>query len=108
MKRQSRQVVAGVGKVEAAPMIDSAPLLQAGQIDTAKERLAKDGYLLLQNYLSAERLSEVLSASPLLVLNSFLQHRGNDPLVQARTFLLDELHRWKPECCTSEVCERTV
>ena len=24
-------------------MIDSAPLLQAGQIDTVKERLAKDG-----------------------------------------------------------------
>lgn len=68
MRKQSRQVIAGVGQVEAALMIDSAPLLQAGQIDTAKERLAKDGYLLLQNYLSAERLSEVLSSSPLLVL----------------------------------------
>ena len=59
MERYSRQVLAGTGKVEAAQMLDSAPLLQAGLIDAAKERLARDGYLLLQKYLPAERLSEV-------------------------------------------------
>lgn len=58
-KRNSRQVMAGTGKVGAAHMVDSAPLLQAGQIDAVRERLARDGYLLLQNYLPAGKLSEV-------------------------------------------------
>lgn len=51
--------MAGTGKVGAAHMVDSAPLLQAGQIDAVRERLARDGYLLLQNYLPAGKLSEV-------------------------------------------------
>lgn len=64
MERRYRQVMAGTGKVETTQMIDSAPLLQAGQIAAAKERLARDGYLLLRNFLPAERLSEVFASSP--------------------------------------------
>ena len=59
MERYSRQVTAGTGKVRAAQMVDSAPLLQAGQFDALKERLARDGYLLLQKFLPAGKLSEV-------------------------------------------------
>ncbi|KAL3131169.1 hypothetical protein ABBQ38_000473 [Trebouxia sp. C0009 RCD-2024] len=78
MERQSRQVKAGVGTVEAAQMVDSAQLLLDGQTQAAKERLARDGYLLLRNFMPADRLS------------------------QARAFLLDELHRWKPDSCTTQ------
>ncbi|KAL3139237.1 hypothetical protein ABBQ32_006007 [Trebouxia sp. C0010 RCD-2024] len=78
MERQSRQVKAGVGTVEAAQMVDSTPLLLDGQNHAAKERLARDGYLLLRNFLPADRLS------------------------QAHAFLLNELHRWKPDSCTTQ------
>lgn len=60
MERQSRQVKAGVGTVEAAQMVDSAQLLLDGQTQAAKERLARDGYLLLRNFMPADRLSQVL------------------------------------------------
>lgn len=60
MEKQSRQVTAGVGTVEAAQMVNSTPLLLNGQTHAAKERLARDGYLLLRNYLPADRLSQVL------------------------------------------------
>ena len=59
MERQSRQVKAGVGTVEAAQMVDSSPLLLEGQTQAAKERLARDGYLLLRNYLPTDTLSKV-------------------------------------------------
>lgn len=77
--------MAGTGKVEATQMIDSAPLLQAGQMAAAKERLARDGYLLLQNYLPAERLSEVVPphAAP---DSTFFQHAKNAPLCRHMCF----------------------
>ena len=60
MQKQSQLVKAGVGTVSAAQMVDSSALLQAGQIRAARDRLARDGYLLLRGYLPAAELSQVL------------------------------------------------
>ena len=101
MDRQSRQVKAGVGTVEAAQMVDSSPLLLEGQTQAAKERLARDGYLLLRNYLPADRLSKVFPSCIYYTVVAVCA-RASFP-VQAHTFLLDELHCWKPDSCTSQV-----
>ena len=59
MQKHTQPVKAGVGTVEAAQMVDSSPLLLEGHIDAAKERLARDGYLLLRGYLPADKCCKV-------------------------------------------------
>ena len=59
MANRPRQVRAGSGNVTAAQMVDSSPLLQSGQIEAARQRLTRDGYLLLRGYLPPARASVV-------------------------------------------------
>lgn len=67
--RPNRPVKAGNGWVTAGPMTDSSSLLRDGQLDTARQRLAKDGYLMLRQYLPQDAVLEVCS-SLLLNINS--------------------------------------
>lgn len=78
MAKGSLCIKAGNGTVSAAHMVDSGALLRSGQVEAAQQRLAKDGYLLLRNYLPTARVSE------------------------ARAYLLQELCKWKPHSCTPE------
>lgn len=101
----SRQVKAGEGFVDAAPMVDSSALLQAGQIEKIKERLCRDGYLLLCSYLPADKALQAIfpTGSKLPSALLLLSAANRSISVQARKFLLTELHSWKPQSCTSEV-----
>lgn len=60
MQSQIQLVKAGAGVVNAAKMVDSSSLLHDGQIEAARNRLARDGYLLLRGFLPAAELSQVL------------------------------------------------
>lgn len=54
-----RAVKAGSGVVSASPMADSSCLLKSGQLDIARTRLARDGYLLLRGYLPKGNVLQV-------------------------------------------------
>lgn len=106
-------IKAGNGKVTAAQMIDSSALLQSGQVEAAQQRLAKDGYLLLRGYLPTARVSEVSPLSAVCQINFACIQSASSTflesyvLLQARAHLLQELCKWKPHSCTSEVLHLT-
>ena len=113
MAKGSLCIKAGNGRVTAAQMIDSSALLQSGQVEAAQQRLAKDGYLLLRGYLPTARVSEVSPLSAVCQINFACIQSASSTflesyvLLQARAHLLQELCKWKPHSCTSEVLHLT-
>lgn len=98
--RSQQPVKAGSGWVTASPMVDSSVLLKASSLEAARQRLAKDGYLLLRGYLPEHRVLQVCSARwshPCACMRSIFWLT-----TQARTFLLQELRAWKPESLSSD------
>ena len=128
-----RRVMAGTGPVVAHAMHDCTPLYRAGDWEALRTRLRLDGYLLLRGVVEERPVLKVGLDTPSccisrLELDSFRSMDGSTSCsslsimlawhscmmrmlrtVQARDFLLDQLHGWQPEAFhQSSLCKVRV